>query len=146
MGLQHLCVHLLRHDAGLLWRGPQWGPRGAAVHVMTTACEPHRIPAACHQQLQSTHGSCGHAAGLHSLCIAAAAVGMRMVSIMACLAQDLNKESKRIARYRARMEQVDKWMSRRHLPKSLRSRIGHHYQEVSLSLISRLCLKSSIHW
>ena len=49
---------------------------------------------------------------------------------MACLAQDLNKESKRIARYRARMESVDKWMSRRHLPKSLRSRIGHHYQEV----------------
>ena len=30
--------------------------------------------------------------------------------------------------------QVDKWMSRRHLPKSLRSRIGHHYQEARLSL------------
>jgi len=45
--------------------------------------------------------------------------------------QDLNKESKRIARYRARMESVDKWMGKRHLPKSLRTRIGHHYQEVS---------------
>ena len=44
--------------------------------------------------------------------------------------QDLNKESKRIARYRARMESVDKWMGKRHLPKSLRARIGHHYQEV----------------
>ena len=46
--------------------------------------------------------------------------------------QDLNKESKRIARYRARMEAVDKWMSKRSLPKGLRQRIGHYYQEVCL--------------
>ena len=46
--------------------------------------------------------------------------------------QDLNKESKRIARYRARMDAVDKWMGKHHLPKSLRTRIGHHYQEVNL--------------
>ena len=46
--------------------------------------------------------------------------------------QDLNKESKRIARYRARMEAVDKWMSKRSLPKGLRHRIGHYYQEVCL--------------
>ena len=66
--------------------------------------------------------------------------------------QDLNKESKRIARYRARMEAVDKWMGRRHLPKSLRARIGHHYQEVqSLSSPSimqqqqRGALRSSFH-
>lgn len=44
-------------------------------------------------------------------------------------AQDLNKESKRIARYRARMEAVDKWMSKRSLPKGLRQRIGQYYQE-----------------
>ena len=44
--------------------------------------------------------------------------------------QDLNKESKRISRYRARMDAVDKWMGKHHLPKSLRTRIGHHYQEV----------------
>ena len=48
--------------------------------------------------------------------------------------QDLNKESKRIARYRARMDAVDKWMGKHHLPKSLRTRIGHHYQEVKLAL------------
>ena len=47
-------------------------------------------------------------------------------------AQDLNKESKRIARYRTRMEAVDKWMSKRSLPKGLRHRIGHYYQEVRL--------------
>jgi hypothetical protein len=43
--------------------------------------------------------------------------------------QDLNKESKRIARYRSRMEAVDKWMSKRSLPKGLRTRIGQYYQE-----------------
>ena len=60
--------------------------------------------------------------------------------------QDLNKESKRIARYRARMDSVDKWMSKRHLPKSLRSRIGHHYQEVrshSLAALLRALSSSS---
>lgn len=31
---------------------------------------------------------------------------------------------------RARMEAVDKWMAKRHLPHSLRHRIGQHYQEV----------------
>lgn len=69
---------------------------------------------------------------VHNMSGVAAVVAMRLTGIMGCLLQDLNKESKRIARYRARMEQVDKWMSRRHLPKSLRSRIGHHYQEVRL--------------
>ena len=71
---------------------------------------------------------------MHELSSLAVAVAVPVMSIVACMPQDLNKESKRIARYRARMEQVDKWMSRRHLPKSLRSRIGHHYQEVRLSL------------
>ena len=71
---------------------------------------------------------------VHVMSREAAAVAVHVMG-MACMAQDLNKESKRIARYRARMESVDKWMSRRHLPKSLRSRIGHHYQEARLSLI-----------
>ena len=53
----------------------------------------------------------------------AAEVAVCMMGV-ACLAQDLNKESKRIARYRARMESVDKWMSRRHLPKSHASGAG----------------------
>ena len=35
-----------------------------------------------------------------------------------------------MARYRARMEVVDKWMAKRHLPLKLRSRIGHYYAEV----------------
>ncbi|BDA50689.1 probable potassium/sodium hyperpolarization-activated cyclic nucleotide-gated channel [Coccomyxa sp. Obi] len=42
---------------------------------------------------------------------------------------DLNKESKRIAKYRARMESVDKWMGKRGLSKKLRHLIGQHYQE-----------------
>ena len=29
------------------------------------------------------------------------------------------------------MDAVDKWMGKHHLPKSLRTRIGHHYQEVT---------------
>lgn len=29
------------------------------------------------------------------------------------------------------MDAVDKWMGKHHLPKSLRTRIGHHYQEVA---------------
>ena len=52
-------------------------------------------------------------------------------TLISAFAQDLNKESKRIARYRARMDSVDKWMGKHHLPKSLRTRIGHHYQEVT---------------
>ena len=35
-----------------------------------------------------------------------------------------------MARYRTRMEVVDKWMAKRHLPLKLRSRIGHYYAEV----------------
>ncbi|CAL8463823.1 g3357 [Coccomyxa elongata] len=42
---------------------------------------------------------------------------------------DLNKESKRIAKFRSRMENVDKWMGKRGLPTRLRMRIGQHYQE-----------------
>lgn len=36
------------------------------------------------------------------------------------------------------MDSVDKWMSKRHLPKSLRSRIGHHYQEVRSHSLANL--------
>ena len=52
----------------------------------------------------------------------------------ACLpcAQHMSKESQRVARYRARMETVDKWMAKRRLPLKLRSRIGHYYAEVNL--------------
>ncbi len=57
--------------------------------------------------------------------------------------QDLNKESKRISRYRARMDAVDKWMGKHHLPKSLRTRIGHHYQEVTLSSHTMSSLQTS---
>jgi hypothetical protein len=32
------------------------------------------------------------------------------------------------------MEAVDKWMGKRALPKSLRQRIGQHYQEVRLRM------------
>ncbi|CAL8465088.1 g4623 [Coccomyxa elongata] len=42
---------------------------------------------------------------------------------------DLNKESKRIAKYRTRMESVDKWMGKRGLSKKLRHLIAQHYQE-----------------
>ena len=49
----------------------------------------------------------------------------------ACTAvQHMSKESQRVARYRTRMEVVDKWMAKRHLPLKLRSRIGHYYAEV----------------
>ena len=44
--------------------------------------------------------------------------------------QHMSKESQRVARYRTRMETVDKWMAKRHLPLKLRSRIGHYYAEV----------------
>lgn len=56
--------------------------------------------------------------------------------------QDLNKESKRIARYRSRMESVDKWMSKRSLPKGLRMRIGQYYQEAR-TLYSTTALRST---
>lgn len=36
------------------------------------------------------------------------------------------------------MDSVDKWMSKRHLPKSLRARIGHHYQEVRPHILATL--------
>ena len=54
------------------------------------------------------------------------------LSMPVCRAQHMSKESQRVARYRARMETVDKWMAKRRLPLKLRSRIGHYYAEVSL--------------
>ncbi len=48
---------------------------------------------------------------------------------MGCV-QHMSKESQRVARYRTRMEVVDKWMAKRRLPLKLRSRIGHYYAEV----------------
>lgn len=42
----------------------------------------------------------------------------------------MSKESQRVARYRTRMDSVDKWMAKRRLPLKLRSRIGHYYAEV----------------
>jgi hypothetical protein len=54
--------------------------------------------------------------------------GILLGSIAEAL-QHMSKESERVARYRARMEVVDKWMAKRRLPLKLRSRIGHYYAE-----------------
>lgn len=57
--------------------------------------------------------------------------GILLGSIAEAL-QHMSKESERVARYRARMEVVDKWMAKRRLPVKLRSRIGHYYAEARL--------------
>jgi hypothetical protein len=49
---------------------------------------------------------------------------------MHCPPQELSKDHKRIARFRTRMEAVDKWMAKRSLPKGLRQRIAVYYQDV----------------
>ena len=53
--------------------------------------------------------------------------------------QELSKDHKRIARFRTRMEAVDKWMSKRSLPKRLRERIAHYYQDVRSFPVPTAC-------
>ena len=67
-----------------------------------------------------------------------------------CFVQRLSQDAKQAILFRGRMESVEKWMSNRHLPRRLRSRIANYYAEVhtppmriatiSLLLCSQGCL------
>ena len=48
------------------------------------------------------------------------------------LVQQLSKDAKKAAMFRSRIENVDKWMDLRHLPKNLRQQISKYYAEVGM--------------
>ena len=60
---------------------------------------------------------------------------------MRCV-QELSKDHKRIARFRTRMEAVDKWMAKRSLPKGLCQRIAVYYQDVRALISCCSCVRS----
>ena len=97
------CIMLLVHGTP---------PRGIPMHLLSHAV---RAPAGM------------HASALLPLAVACCSMRGGGGSPVP---QDLSKDHKQIARFRSRMEAVDKWMSKRSLPKKLRERIAHYYQDV----------------
>lgn len=70
------------------------------------------------------------------------AKGQPLKSALLMLVQNLSKDARKATLYRQRMENVDKWMDQRHLPKKLRRQISKYYAEVGLSW---LCVSFCLH-